>query len=382
VIGTNGALYDTTPGTVFELTPPTSSGGAWIESVLYSFMGGTDGTASEASMAIGSGGVLYGTTMMGGNRGCSFSEGCGTVYSLTPPTSPGGYWTETVLHRFSGSDGASPLAGVVVGKNGVLYGTTASGGPGGGGTVFALAPPQSPGGAWTENVLHSFVGNGGYQQSGGAGPMTSVVIGKNGALYGTTNAGGIAEAWCYEGCGTVFELERPVSPGDAWAENVLHSFTGVNDGLTPSGLIAKNGVLYGTTYYGGNDPVLGGGTVFELTPPTSSGGAWTESVLYEFTGGSGGKIPNAVVLISKDGRLYGTTAGGGTGSCSCGTVFSLTPPASPGGAWTETVLHSFTGGSDGSDPLTGMVVGSVGVLYGATSGGGTSGYGTVFALKP
>ena len=164
----------------------------------------------------------------------------------------------------------------------------------------------------------------------------------------------------------------------------LYSFTGGSDGGDPRAgvVIGKGGVLYGTAETGG----VGGGTVFQLTPPASPGGAWTETVLYDFSPpGSDGGYPWATVTVGSGGVLYGTTFGGGTGpACSggCGTVFSLTPPASPGGAWTETVLHSFTGGSDGERPTAGVVIGSGSVLYGTTSSGGTSGYGTVFALKP
>jgi len=102
--------------------------------------------------------------------------------------------------------------------------------------------------------------------------------------------------------------------------------------------------------------------------------------LYSFTSQSDGSNPVAGVVIGSGGVLYGTTAAGGTSNA--GTVFSLTPPASPGGAWTENVLHSFTGGIDGADPVAALVIGKNGVLYGTTSSGGASNAGTVFALKP
>jgi uncharacterized repeat protein (TIGR03803 family) len=124
-----------------------------------------------------------------------------------------------------------------------------------------------------------------------------------------------------------------------------------------------------------------------LTPPVSPGGTWTADTLYSF----GADIePFGGVVVGIGGVLYGTTSDGGTGACfdefgmniGCGTVYSLTPPASPGGAWTYTVLYSFSGASDGDAPFAGLVIGPHGELYGTTSSGGTFGYGTVFALTP
>ena len=379
VIGKGGVLYGTTvaggtsdKGTVFSVTPPASPGGAWTETVLYSFTGyPSDGWNPGARVVIGTGGVLYGTTFGGG------TSNAGTVFSLTPPASPGGAWTEAVLYSFTGgSDGSNPIAGVVIGKGGVLYGTTMfAGGPSASGTVFSLTPPASPGGVWTQAVLHSFTG----YPSDGRAPHAGVAIGKGGVLYGTTPYGGTHDQ------GTVFSLTPPASPGGVWTEAVLYSF-GINNGDSPwTGVVAigKGGVLYGTTYTGGT---LSVGTVFSLTPPASPGGAWTFSMLYSFTGPpSDGMVPYAGVVIGTGGVLYGTTINGGTGNCTgfgqagCGTAFSLTPPASPGGVWTEAVLYSFTGGSDGYEPPSGVVIGRGGVLYGTTSSGGTV-FGTVFKL--
>jgi hypothetical protein len=188
--GVNGAQ-----GTVFSLTPPTAPGGAWTETTLYDFLGGADGSEPVAGVVIGAGGVLYGTTEAGGTGGTR-----GTVFSLTPPSSPGGSWTEVVLYKFAGSpsDGANPFSGVVIGTGGVLYGTTGPGGSLGDGTVFSLTPPLSPGGSWTESVLYNFTGG-----SDGSGPE-GVVIGSGGVLYGTTSGAG--NTYCDFGCGTVFSL--------------------------------------------------------------------------------------------------------------------------------------------------------------------------------
>jgi uncharacterized repeat protein (TIGR03803 family) len=352
-------------------------------SSLYTFPGSPAGSNPQADVTIGKGGVLYGTTVVGG------SAGYGTVFSLTRPASPGGAWIPTVLHSFGGApnDGYSPYnAGVAIGKGGVLYGTTYGGGSGFYGTVFALTPPagvpSEPGLQWAETILYNFTGN-----SDGGSPQAAVVIGRGGVLYGTTNSGGTGA--CSGGCGTVFALTPPVSPGGPWTETVLHNFTGgPGDGASPitGVVIGSGGVLYGTTVGGGS---AGYGTVFSLTPPAGGpsgpSGTWSETVLYNFTGASDGSVPAAGVAIGKGGVLFGTTYGGGTGICSggCGTVFALSPPESQGGLWTEIVLHSFAGGStDGAFPSAGVVFGSGAMLYGTTYSGGSVGYGTVFTLKP
>jgi uncharacterized repeat protein (TIGR03803 family) len=376
VIGSGGVLYGTTyrggtsgDGTVFSLTPPASPGGTWTEADLYSFGGyPSDGIQPYGGVVIGTGGVLYGTTAGGG------TSGYGTVFSLSPPSSSGATWTETVIHSFTVSDGYEPTAGLVIGPGGVLYGTTEGGGTSSClcGTVFSLNPPPSPGGTWIEAVLYSFTGG-----NDGADPAAGVVIGEGGVLYGTT-------ALIQPNDGTVFSLTPPASPGGTWTETTLYNFTGGNDGENPEAgvVIGNGGVLYGTTEEGGtcSGGIVGCGTVFSLTPPAAPGGTWTETVIYDFSG-SDGEYPTAGVVISKSGVLYGTS-GGGTSSCFCGTVFSLRPPASPGGSWAETVLHAFTG-SDGNGPA-GLVIGKGGALYGTTAGGGTgsceNGCGTVFAL--
>ena len=331
-------------------------------------------------------GGSYGSLIFG-QYGALFGTGeSGTVFALTPPASPGGAWTETVLHNFTGQngDGFAPSGSPVRGESATLYGTTQEGGTANLGTVYELAPPASPGGAWTESVLYSFMGG-----SDGSYPYTSLVIGTTGALYGTTSVGGDGgtPVGCNGlGCGTVFELTPPASPGGTWTETVLYSFSGGNDGSGPSAspVIGPRGQLYGTTEYGG---ASSDGTVFELTPPASPGGTWTETVLYAFTGQNGDGInPRAGLVIGNNGALYGTTLSGGTSGV--GTVFELTPPASPGDAWAETVLYSFVGGSGGSEPMGGIVINQAGVLYGTTLNFGASktcpglDCGTVYALQP
>ncbi len=222
VVWSGGSFYGTTLttgnqscGDVYQLAPPLTLGGAWMATPIHTFSG-RDGCNSFAVLIVGPGGVLYGTTLDGGTGlPCSYPpglvSGCGTVFQLTPPATPGGAWTETMIYSFTGinGDGAYPSASVVIGKNGVLYGTTQYGGSAtsgspcsyygvsGCGTVFQLTPPTTPGGAWTETILHSFTGLNGD----GSIPMAGLTQTSSGVLYGTTSGGGTA------GKGTVFSIQ-------------------------------------------------------------------------------------------------------------------------------------------------------------------------------
>jgi uncharacterized repeat protein (TIGR03803 family) len=176
----------------------------------------------------------------------------------------------------------------------------------------------------------------------------------------------------------------------------LHSFGKHHDGGDPLGglIIDTRGVLYGTTAGGGDS---GFGTVFELSPPSAGETRWTETVLYSFTGGiNDGATPTGGVIMDPNGVLYGTTCCGGGVGYGAGTVFKLSPPAAGETQWTETVLHSFTGGNDGGLPTGDLIMDSNGALYGMTAGSGNSscgcggnvgghlacGCGTVFKLVP
>jgi len=220
VLGLGGSLYGTLSdvfgcGSVYELSPPTSPGSAWSGKAIYTFGGPPDACDPLAPLTVGPGGVLYGTTFEGGSGlPCAvepyFVSGCGTVFQLTPPTAPGGAWTESILYSFTGSggDGAYSAAGVVLGKNGVIYGTTLNGGSAtsgspcseagvsGCGTVFQLTPPAVAGGPWTETILHSFTGQNGDGSI--PGPLT---LSPKGVLFGPAQRGGGTA-----GAGTIFAV--------------------------------------------------------------------------------------------------------------------------------------------------------------------------------
>jgi len=364
-----GAFYGTTTlggggpcysgagcGTVFKLTP---SAHGYVESVLYRFNGTEDGAYPWGGLALDASGALYGTTVQGGN--CSESEGCGTVFKLTPR---GMGYKETILHSFekhNRHDGAFPDGSLIIDGSGTLYGTTGSGGESGYGSVFKLA---KSGDDYVEKILHSFhSGNDGEQ------PLAGLIADPSGALYGTTNLGGSG------GDGTVFKL---TPQGSGYAESVIYAF---QSGGNPYGSVIgdASGALYGTTTLG---PGQTNGTVFELTP---AGGGYAERDLYTFpNNGLQGGFPYAGLVTGRRGALYGTTIEGG--AYGLGTAYSLTPKGVHG-AYTTTVVHSFGGGNDGNSPADQLIADKNGALYGTTKSGGTAGCsnygcGTVFRLNP
>ncbi len=321
----NGVLYGTTfqggttgYGTVFSLT---SAGGVWTQKTIYTFQGGNDGANPQAGLAIGGSGVLYGTTTNGG------TSGFGTVFQLSPVS---GSFNEKVLYSFlGGNDGANPQASLAIGSTGVLYGTTFQGGAQGWGTVFQLIPSKS--GVWTEGVLYTFTG-----AADGGGPAAGVVIGKGNVLYGATFWGGTTTACPIAGystgCGVVFQLAPPSSPGGAWTPSVLYTFAGpAKDGAHPieNLVLGSGGGIYGTTFTGASSlnicfpaSYIGCGMVFQLKPPSISGGAWTKQNMAIFNGNNGGGPNN--VIIGASGVLYGTTYVGGLAG-GYGSVFQIVP---------------------------------------------------------
>jgi len=454
--GTTFAGGATGNGTVFELTAPREVGGAWTETVLYSFQAIATGSVNvngETVTLVSGSPFVTGTTWNGLSvtiNGCAKTGGCTngtyTVASVESPTvmtlttSTGtpeagvNYWEASAAAGpwLGWPDGNNPGGGVVVLPNGNVYGTTTGGGSAGAGAVFQLAPPAGGTGPWTEELIWN-VGGGKF----GSGPQSGLVVTK-GSLYGTTCCGQVG--------GTVFKLS-PVT-GEPWQETTLYTFTSETAGDGPFGGLAINattGVLYGTTTGGGPG---GAGIVFSLTPPTTTGNPYTLTTIHAFTsgtaagtvnvsgtavtweagssfvtgsawigasieihgtpytiasvtnasaltlttsagtqtgvgylvntGGEGGN-PYGGVLLGSAGQLYVTVTIGGT--LGAGAVLEFAPPATKGKPWTETILYSFTGGTDGSEPFAGVVLNG-NSLYGTTAFDGASGYGTVFELTP
>jgi uncharacterized repeat protein (TIGR03803 family) len=257
---------------------------------------------------------------------------------------------EKVIHRFQYVKGDVPYAGLVFDGQGNLYGTTLQGGTHGRGTAFELSPE---GGGWTETVLYNF-----NNAPDAANPYGGLVLDTAGNLYGTTYYGGTSNR------GAVYKLTR--GSNGKWTESILYSFA---DG-DPGGALVfdAKGNLYGTTT--GDGVTYHAGTVFELTP--ASGGNWNASVLYSFKGNEygDGNSPYCTLTFDNAGDIYGTTLYGGAKDS--GTVFKLTLSK---GVWTESILYSFTGESDGASPYAGVTMDGSGKLY------GTSLY-SVFELKP
>ncbi len=375
--------------------------------VLHNFTGGQDGSYPEAALTPDRAGNLYGTAAFGG-------LGYGTVFKLTRRSQG---WVFNVLYRFQGSDGGDPMAPLIFGPDGALYGTTSTGGGGGRpyGAVFSLRPPPMFCAAvscpWTETMLYAFTGGVDSQA-----PEGHLIFDPSGNLYGTAFGYFVVDEGGLGGYanGTVWEL---VHSGGSWTFNVLYGFPGPPDGANPNGgvIFDRAGNLYGTTVHGGSQRW---GSVFELTP---SGSGWSEQTLYSFPGNNQGTFPLAGLVADQAGNLYGATF-------IDGWVFELTPSgggwnfsniyqlpggvgpqsdltidaqgnlygANPGtgnqtgnifklsysnGTWRYADLHDFSGG-DGASPTGGVILDASGNLYGTTAEGGAFGYGTVWMLTP
>ena len=254
-------------------------------------------------------------------------------------------YKEKVLHSFAGgADGGEPVAGLIFDVKGNLYGTTSNGGGANAGVVFKVS------GNGKETVLYSFTGgaDGGYPYYG------SLILDAKGNLYGTTNNGGISNQ------GVVFKVS---SNGK---ETVLHRFTGGTDGAYPrAGLIMDaKGNLYGITSGGGGN---GGGVVFKV------GSKGKETVLYTFAGGMDGAYSQAGLIMDAKGNLYGTTYEGG--GSNAGVVFKVSSKGE------ETILYDFTGGADGGEPDSPLILDTKGNLYGTTWDGGAANLGVVFRVS-
>lgn len=237
-------------GTVFELI---HSGSVWTKQEIYRFHGKGDGAFPQAGVVFDSSGSLYGTTSQQGIFSKRCTDGCGTVFKLSPPAS-GHIWTETVLHRFTDADGSTPVEAVTLDGQGNVYVPTSVGGnlrcglANGCGAIVEVSPSS---GGWSSKVLYTFAG----QKDGGA-PTSPLISDISGNLYGSTFSGG-SNGW-----GEIFEL----SPGaSGWTKTEVYSFTSLSDGGDPGGPLVRDasGNLFGHTYLRGQ---YGEGVVFEVTP--------------------------------------------------------------------------------------------------------------------
>ena len=290
-------------GTIFEV-----QSGATSDTVVHSFYGtGTEGISPSGSLILGSNGLFYGVT-----AGDTFTSG--TAFSLDPSTG-----VLAVLHVFAGTtgDGQNPAGGLVLASDGNFYGATTNGGANGTGTVFRLSPNG------TETVLHSFgprtddsTSTSSFMNLDGAGPDSALVVGSDGALYGTTYTGG-------DTLGSIFRIDLQGN------FTVLHVFAPTTstlvDGASPRNalVLGKDGALYGTTSAGGAN---GLGCVFKIT----NSGAF--SIIHSFAG-SDGQLPGQLVVDSTSGALIGATFNGGNdtkqpfgnGYTGNGVIFRIVP---------------------------------------------------------
>jgi uncharacterized repeat protein (TIGR03803 family) len=309
-----------------------------------------------------SAGNIYGTTVLGGDFGG------GTVFQLSP-TATG--WVHTVLYSFTGgADGGEPYKGVTIDSEGNLYGTAVTGGSGscegGCGVAYKLTNSE---GTWTQTVIHAFTGG-----DDGSGPGARLTVDRRGNVYGMAPTAGAY------GSGTIYKIHQSDS-GD-WILKVIHAFTGGADGGTGSAgrMVLRHNQLYGAATTGGT---YGSGIVFELTPKgvqegvEESVGEWHFRTIYSFRGQPDGVFPYGALLFDASGNIYGTTYYGGDNGI--GTVYKLSPQ--PIGEWDENVLYSFQDAPDGNSPISNLVFGGGGDLYGTTSEGGL-GSGVIFKLSP
>jgi uncharacterized repeat protein (TIGR03803 family) len=362
--GTDGLLYGTTSaggpvgaaGTVFSLT----TGGQ--ETLLHGFTGGIgpnkDGRGVGTPLIQASDGNYYGTTAAGGQYGY------GTVYQVT---AQGGY---SVLYSFAGGplDGATPSS-VIQGSDGNLYGTTASGGASGGGTVFTLSL------SGLEALLYSFVP--GTASPHGYAPGAALVEGTDGNFYGTTNGGGNTPYGIY---GTIFRITPAGVLTTLYAFNNVAAGAAVTDASGPFSPLTQgsDGNFYGTSPGGGTADA---GTVYRVTP------AGVETVIHSFVGNTlnggtnaDGERPSGGLIEGSPGTFYGVTEFGGafadsTKSAFGGTIFKVTSQGD------ESVLYSFgTFPKDGMAPSGALLHAKDGFYYGTTNLGGQFGYGMVFRI--
>jgi uncharacterized repeat protein (TIGR03803 family) len=338
-------------GAVFELSPASKS---WTETVLYTFLGGTDGGEPTGALLADSKGDLFGTTFLGG------AQGDGTVFELKLK---GTKWKKTTLFSFTGSNGSQPFAGLVANKAGDLFGVTTTGGQFNQGAVFEIQAKT-----FAESVVYSFVGPEGSTPNGG------LVIDGNGNLFGTASTNTVSPY-----AGSVFELSPPASGQSLWTFTQLHAFTGGADGGSPQGAMVEDasGNLYGASFGGTG---MGNGTLFELSPSAGSPTGYSYQVIFTFSG-SAGSNPFGDVALDASGNLWGSLLNSNDVNSS-GGLFVVSPPVGGSGSWTQSASYLFNGTAGGYSPYAGLTLDGKGNAYGANFSGGKSGVGAAFKFVP
>jgi len=387
VLLTNGNLYGTTfgggtggAGAVFELTPPKGGTGPWTETVIYNIGGGKLGSGPESGLVLTKG-SLFGTT-------CCGTVG-GVVFKLTPGTKG---WNPSFPYSFGTyATGHGPVGGMAIDANGVLYGTTKEGGPGGAGIVYSLTPPAT-GSMYTLNTIHAFAGT--VAGTVNVSDATVTWVSGNQFVTGTTGWVGLP----IDIHGTIYTIASVTSATSLTLTASAGTQTGVGyrvdatpDGGAPYGavVLGPGGVLYVTVTVGCAN---GAGGVLQFTPPVGGTGPWTEAILYSFTGAADGSEPFAGVTLNNS-TLYGTTAfsllPGATGTVSVsGTTVTwvsgnefITGTAWDDGAIEINGTRYFVASVTSATSLT--LTSSAGTQTGVSySVGEAPGYGSVFELVP
>ena len=349
-----------TPATSVSFTMTAPAASAYTLKMLAAFEAGNGAEPNDSVIMDGSGN-LYGTLPYGGGSWSVsgyLTSGSGSVFVVTAAAIAAGDPAYSTLAEFNGTNGATPVAGLIMDGSGNLYGTTSEGGANGYGTVFEITAASIAAGSPAITMLASFNGTNGQYPEGG------LIMDGSGNLYGTTYKGA-------NGYGTMFEITAASIAAGSPAITTLAEFNGTNGAGGPmAGLIMDgSGNFYGTTSPGS------GGTVFELRAGTN-----TITVLASFNG-TNGQDPEGGLIMDGGGNLYGTTSKGGANGE--GTVFKITAASIASGNPAITTLAEFNG-TNGANPSSGLIMDGSGNLYGTTVSGGTNGYGdgTVFELSP
>ncbi|MGA3213501.1 MAG: choice-of-anchor tandem repeat GloVer-containing protein [Terriglobales bacterium] len=338
-------------GTVFELSPAAS--GAWKESTLYAFCYATDcadGAEPVAGVVL-AGGKVYGTTSRGG------THLNGTVFELSPPVSGNGYWKGAVLHEFcslSGcADGSDPEAGLIFDGKGNFYGTTASGGANGGGTVFEISPPAAGSGAWTEMVRYSFCSTSACAD--GRGPIGGLVPDAKGNFFGVTPGGGAYDH------GVVFKLSPPLvattaqlattpNPSAMGQTVTMTATVTAADGSTPAGMVVfkSDGAGIGTVALGGSGTAV-------LNYSGLPQGTHSLTAVYGGSATLGASTSNTVSQKVTE-PLSKTAVTSSLNSSIAGQSVTLTAVVSPAGPPTPTGTVGFTSNGTAISGCTGVLL--------------------------